>query len=91
MVPQVAKRRGQTSQARWRGVVKVQRPLAFTSTVGAKPPYLVTSADGSITELLAPSKALRRLLRGRLKVYVRATVLGDGTLQLNQEVPGHVW
>lgn len=77
----------QTKKATWRGEVKVQVQLA--PNPGAT--FLVTSEDGSILAIFPTSKALRRLLRSRLKAYFKATLLGDGTLDIRQEVPPRRW
>lgn len=77
----------QTQKAKWRGEVKVQVQLA--PQPGAS--FLVTSEDGSIYATFPTSRALRRVMRSRLKAYFKATLLGDGTIDLRQEVPERRW
>lgn len=74
-------------KAKWRGVVKVQAELA--PNPGSQ--FLVTDEAGEICVTFPTSKALRRLLRSRAKAYFKATLLGDGTFDIRDEVREQAW
>lgn len=73
--------------ATWRGEVKVQ--VELWPNPGSQ--FLVTSEDGAILASFPTSKALRKLLNSRKKGYFKATLLGDGTLDIRQGVPDRSW
>lgn len=78
----------QTKPAQWRGEVKVQIELGVPSNQAH---VMITSKDGSICAIFPSNKAIRRILNGRPKIYCKATLLGDGTIDVRQEVPDRSW
>lgn len=74
----------QTQPAKWRGLVEIRRL--------SHPPgdYLAMSLGdiwpAAILAHLEASRRLRGAMRGRSKAVFRATLLGDGTLDIREEV-----
>lgn len=89
----VTKKAGkQTQPVRWRGEIKIQQELeTLTGRVKRRGKFLATNQDRTISVEWPTSKALRRLLNSRPKAYFKATLLGDGTLDIRQEVPTRNW
>ena len=82
----------QPQKAKWRGEIKIQAELEpGTLRVKRRGTFMVTSEDGSVFATFTSSKALRTLLNSRAKAYFKATLLGDGTLDIREEVPTRPW
>lgn len=78
----------QTKKAQWRGEIKIQIQLGVPAKQAS---FYVYSQDHSIDVILPSDKKLRGLLNGRLKAYFKATLLGDDTINIRQEVPERDW
>ncbi len=74
--------------ALWRGDVKIQIELGIPAKQAT---FLVYDEQHEIHVFFPSSKVLRTLLRSRPKAYFKAVLLGNGNLDILQEVPERDW
>lgn len=74
-------------KAKWKGEIKIQQSLPIIKNGK----FLIYNQDKSILIEFPSSKSLRVLLNNRAKAYFKATLLGDGKLNIRQEIPERDW